>query len=253
MIRPSSARSKTVGLADTCKPGQASVGVNYTNAVLRAGLIPVLLPCTDRAEAVRQMVERVDALLLPGGGSDVDPALFGAARSPYLGEVVAERDAFEYALLREAVRQQKPVLGICRGIQVINVFFGGTLYQDLADEFHPSSLNPSLVDAEGACESRFAPLLNHQRPDKEWDVVHEIRLVAGSRLERLLGAEQLGVNSTHHQAVAQVAPGFRISAISPDGVIEAIEHTELPILGVQFHPERLLDLPDSPFIRLFEF
>lgn len=222
-----------IGIADTCKAGVVSVGSNYANAVLRAGNVPVVLPCTQDKTMVRAMMSHVDALLLPGGGSDVDPALFGAERSPFIGEIVLERDAFEYLLLDEAVAARKPVLGICRGIQVINVYFGGTLYQDLATEYK-------------------APLLQHQRPDKEWDVVHDIQIAPGSRLGALLGVDRAGVNSTHHQACARVAPGFRVSATSSDGVIEAIESLDYPILGVQFHPERLINLPGGIFLRLFE-
>lgn len=231
---------KLIGIADTCKDGVVSVGSNYANAVLRAGNVPVILPQTTDRDMVHQMMSRIDGLLLPGGGSDVDPALFGAEPSPYIGEIVPARDAFEYMLLDEAVAAGKPVLGICRGIQVINVYFGGTLYQDLATEYLPS---------HDATDSPV--LLNHQRPDKEWDVVHDIQVVPDSRLASLLGDVHLGVNSTHHQACARVAPGFRISATSPDGVIEAIESSQYPILGVQFHPERLINLPEGRFLNLF--
>lgn len=225
--------SKLVGIADLCTDGLASVGVNYPNAVLRSGNVPVLLPCTDSAEAIRTMMSHIDTLLL-AGGCDLAPSLYGAVPSPYLGTVVPERDAFEYRLLAEALRQQVPVLGICRGIQVINVFFGGTLYQDL-----PTELSPAAA--------------LHQRPDLPWDVVHPISIAGGSRLHAILGADRVEVNSTHHQSCRDVAPGFRVTATADDGVIEAIESETLPILGVQFHPERLVNLPDSPFIGLFDF
>lgn len=224
---------KLIGIADLCKEEVVSVGVNYANAVLRAGNVPVVLPRTDDVDAVRALVERIDVLLL-AGGCDLDPATFGQAPSPFLGEVVAERDAFEFSLLAEAVRQRRPVLGICRGIQVINVYFGGTLYQDM-----PSELDPAMA--------------RHQRPDKPWEVVHPVRITAGSRLNGILGVTEAGVNSTHHQACRDIAPGFRVTAVADDGIVEAIESDTLPILGVQFHPERLVKLPDSPFTRLFSF
>lgn len=235
---------KLIGIADTCKSGVVSVGSNYANAVLRAGNVPVVLPFTLDRYKVREMMSHIDALLLPGGGSDVDPALFGAERSPFIGEIVPERDAFEYMLLDEAVAASKPVLGICRGIQVINVYFGGTLYQDLDTEYcvHGLTVQSNMASTQ---------LQNHQRPDKEWDVVHDIHIAPDSHLHQLLGVDRVGVNSTHHQACAQVAPGFRVSATSSDGVIEAIESLQYSILGVQFHPERLINLPDGLFLNLF--
>lgn len=239
---------KFVGIADTCKSSVVSVGSNYANAVLRAGNVPVVLPYTQDRDKVRQMMSHLDALLLPGGGSDVDPALFGADRSPYIGEVVPERDAFEYLMLDEAVAARKPVLGICRGIQVINVYFGGTLFQDLATEY-PVLPTGSISDQSSDAVSY---LLQHKRPDLEWNVVHDIHIYPDSRLFQLLGVDSAGVNSTHHQACARVAPGFRITATSSDGVIEAIESSDYPIIGVQFHPERLINLPEGRFLSLFK-
>ena len=119
---------------------------------------------------------------------------------------------------------RKPVFGICRGIQVINVFFAGTLYQDLPSEYPDQSI----------C---------HQRPDKEWEPVHDIKIKEGSKLSLFLGGmTETQVNSTHHQSCKDIAPGFVVSATSPDGVVEAIESETLPIVAVQFHPERLIDL-----------
>lgn len=215
---------KLVGIADACKDGMASVGINYPNAVIRTGHIPVLLPQTDDMSLIREMLEKVDVLLLSGGGSDVDPSRFGAEKSPFVKEISYERDAFEYRLLEVAAAMRKPVFGICRGIQVINVFFGGTLYQDLPSEYPDQ-------------------FICHQRPDKEWEPVHDIKIKAGSKLSMFLGGmTETQVNSTHHQACKDIAPGFIVSATAPDGVIEAIESETLPIVAVQFHPERLIDL-----------
>lgn len=222
---------KLIGIADTCKEGMASVGINYPAAVMRTGHIPVLLPQTDDVSLIREMLEKVDVLLLPGGGADVDPVRYGEEKSPRVTEISQERDAYEFRLLEVAAAMRKPVFGICRGIQVINVFFGGTLYQDLPTEYSDTSI----------C---------HQRPDKEWEPVHDIKIMAGSKLSAFLGGmTEAQVNSTHHQACKDIAPGFVVSATSPDGVVEAIESETLPIVAVQFHPERLLDLQ---FIRVCE-
>ena len=125
------------------------------------------------------------------------------------------RDAWEFLLLDEAEKRRLPVFGICRGCQVINVYFGGTLWQDL----------PSERPGEIAHRSKK---------------LHPIRIVQGSRLAKSLRAENLMVNTSHHQAVKDLAPGFRAVAFAPDGVVEAIESNDLPVAGVQFHPERLL-------------
>lgn len=222
-----------IGVADTCGMNEVSVSVNYTNAVIRGGGVPVVLPFTEDRNTIHAMVEAIDGLLLPGGGTDVDPHLYGENPLPQMGPVDQHRDAFEFSLLQEAVAQHKPVLGICRGLQVINVFFGGTLYQDLSSQM--------------SC-----PLLEHQRPDQKWSGVHDIQIAPDTRLYALLQQRQASVNSTHHQAVREVAPGFRISAQSPDGVVEGIESETLPILAVQFHPERLAIDTDAMFSRLFQ-
>ena len=221
-----------IGIADTCAEGIASVGLNYTNAVLRAGHLPVLLPYCEDPEMIRETLSHVDSLLLAGGGADVNPARYGMTRSERTVEVNGRRDDFEYTLLNLATELRLPVLGICRGIQVINACFGGTLYQDLPTEIPESEIN-------------------HQRPDKEWEGVHDIVIDPDSQLHARLQATRVRVNSTHHQSVRLVAPGFRVSARSDDGVIEAIESLSLPIAAVQFHPERLAWGEDRVFTRLF--
>lgn len=222
-----------IAVADTCSGEDVNVSQNYTNALMRAGHGAVVIPRTEQSELIHEVMQRADGLLLPGGGSDVDPKLYGELPIEALGPVDARRDAFEYALLREAVALHKPVFGICRGMQVINTFFGGTLWQDLP-----------FQKPDG--------LLEHQRPDKKWEGVHAIRIASDTRLSAILGCSSCEVNSTHHQAVKEVAPGFRVTAQSPDGVIEAIESDTLPILAVQFHPERLAWGDDEMFTRLFE-
>ena len=217
---------------DSCGPDVTSIGRNYTNALLRVGYLPLVVPLTDDAEAIRQAVTLADGLLLPGGEDDVVPALYGESPVPEIGPVNEVRDRFERALLSEVVRQHKPVLGICRGIQVINVFFGGTLWQDL-----PTQLPHYDIE--------------HQRPDQKWSGVHDIQILPQSHLHALLGVDTASVNSTHHQAVRDVAPDFQVAAHSADGVLEAIESSLHAVLGVQFHPERLATGDDIIFTNLF--
>ena len=218
-------RSLTVGIAEVRAIGSASVGRSYIQAVLKGGHVPVIIPDIDDTTRLRKILKRIDVLLLPGG-VDVAPERYGAQRSPQLGEVNLERDAFEYRILTEAVHLRKPVLGICRGVQVLNVFLGGTLYQDLPSEYPDTSVN-----------HRDAP--------------HRIIVKRNSRLYRLLGQEMVDVNSFHHQAVKQLAPGLHVSACATDGTVEAVECDSLPIAGVQFHPELLTLQGDTLFLNLF--
>jgi len=199
----------------------------YAKTIHASGGLPLCLPILAHAGA-EEFLHPLDGLLLPGGG-DVDPALFGEERHPDLGTVVRDLDDFEIALTLLALERGMPVLGICRGAQVLNVALGGTLIQHI----------PGQV----------AGALKHSgNPPAE--PVHAIEVPAASLLARILGTGRHMVNSTHHQAVKDLAPGLRISATCPDdGVIEAVEDPDARfLLGVQFHPE---EMPDR-FAALFE-
>jgi putative glutamine amidotransferase len=190
---------------------------DYLESVRRAGGEPLELSNGDDPRAV---LEAVDGVLLTGG-LDVDPALYGQAPHPAT-ETAPDRDAFEVPLAREAVRRDVPVFAICRGVQVLNVAEGGTLVQDI-----PSAL---------------ATGLNHTVNEPKNHLTHAIAVTSGTRLAAALGraapADACPVNSRHHQAVGQVAPGFVVSAVSPDGVVEAIERPSSTFcVGVQWHPE----------------
>ena len=231
------ASSLFVGVSDRCvTPDSVNVQAYYSEALVQAGNVPVIIPRTDDTNALKAVVSRLDVLLLPGG-EDVNPARYGAERSPALGRVNIERDAFEFAILDAAKSRRLPVFGICRGVQMINVYFGGTLWQDLPSEFVPPAGATKLHTGafpwpyEGAATNPPA---------------HTVSAVAGSRLAAIVGTEPLQVNSHHHQAVKDVAPGFRISAYAPDGVPEAIESDDYPAAGVQFHPETLVARAKDP-------
>lgn len=206
------ARLPVVGLAEICRTNTLSeVGTAYAQAVYAAGAVPSMLPATTNAEVLAEQVARLDLLILCGG-EDVDPARYGETDRGKTGAVNARRDAWEFALLDAAIRRKLPILGICRGCQVLNVRFGGTLWQDI----------PSEVD--GASVHRLAG-------------EHGLTVEPGSFVAKLLGGGTASVNSRHHQAVRRLAPGFRVTARAPDGVVEAIEHRTKPIVGFQFHPE----------------
>lgn len=195
------------------------LNVAYTEAARAAGLRPFILPVLQPADA-DAMLDGMAGLVLTGG-EDVDPAHYGMPSHAALGEVHAERDAFELALVRAAQARKLPTLAICRGVQLVNVALGGTLVQDV-----PSELPAALPhDGDWARGAR----------------VHDVRVAAGSRLARALGAATLTSNSMHHQAIATVAPGLAAVAHAPDGVIEGAEWVgdDWWMVGVQWHPEEL--------------
>lgn len=188
----------------------------YVTSVVRAGGIPFLLPVLDPAE-VATVAESLDGIFFAGGG-DLDPAHYGAPESSHAAGVDAGRDAYEMALARHGVERGLPMLGICRGCQVLNVAMGGTLVPHL----------PEVTDQEHCLRERFA------------EAVHTVDVVPGSRLHAATRLARIGVNSLHHQAVDRVGDGLVVAARADDGVIEAVEGTGTrQVLGVQWHPELL--------------
>lgn len=195
------------------------VGEDYTDALYDAGAWPIVLPFTDDAEAIAAIAAELDGLMLTGG-EDLDPALFGEEPHMGLGDVSPVRDRMEVALLRAVAEIGKPVFGICRGIQVMNAVFGGTLYQDLSREWKGN--------------------LQHAQKAPRTHTAHSVTVVEGSKLHAIVQCGRLPVNTFHHQAVKQVAPGFVVVAKSGDGLVEAIEWPgSVFSLGVQWHPENL--------------
>jgi len=203
-------------------PERAYVNAAYLTAVQQAGGVPVLLtPQLDRG--ARELFDQLDGLMLTGGG-DIDPARFGEAPHPSVAEVSGARDTLELELTERAVRQELPLLAICRGIQVLNVALGGTLYQDIPSD--PGSP------------------IDHSQKERRDRPTHAVKVLGeGTRLGRILGTLELEVNSFHHQAVKRLGRGLREIAWASDGIIEGVE---LPgadgfVVGVQWHPEDLVE------------
>jgi len=195
------------------------VNRDYIDAVLMAGGTPLILPVTDNVDDVRCQLKAVNGLLLIGG-DDIDPTLYGEEPLPALGAVFPERDRYELMAVQLASEQGKPVLGICRGAQVINVAFGGTLEQELSPQIRP--------------------LLQHYQNSKKHVQGHSVEVEGGTILYSIFVQQQVRTNSYHHQAIRTVAPGFTVNARTRDGVIEGIENREKSILGVQWHPEMMI-------------
>jgi putative glutamine amidotransferase len=213
--------------------GQNRKMEDYLESIRRAGGDPIEVPVG--VESPEHLLARVDGLLLTGGG-DVDPAIYGEPRHATFDAAESGRDEYEMALARAAVAKGIPFLAICRGMQVLNVAMGGTLFQDI----------PSQVT--GALE--------HSVPQPRVQIAHEVWVSTGSKLSTLLAdhmedGETCHVNSRHHQAVKDVADGFEVTATSPDGVIEAMEKTGAPFcVAVQWHPENFWRTGE--FRELFE-
>lgn len=202
-----------------------NLGQSYLHAVRHFGGIPLFIPVLAEEEELSWLISRCDGLILTGG-VDIDPQRFGET---VLNDTVAispERDESEHRVLELAVERNIPILGICRGIQMLNVYFGGSLYQDI----------PAQVDTE----IRHAMQMPYHR------TCHNCTVVQGSALHRLLSRDVIAVNSHHHQSVKVPAPGFEVMARSEDGIIEAICHREKEFCwGVQWHPERIWDIEPS--------
>ena len=219
-----------IGFGEVCATSKVSVNRTYINAVLKAGHTPLIIPNGCDEKLLKKYVKKADIIFLTGG-EDVNPAYYHAEPSPNLGEVVGCRDTFEMALLKEAVAQKKPLFGTCRGLQIINVFFGGSLYQDI----------PSEIDNP----------LPHRQGKRIYEKIHDINIEANSRLYKIMGVKRIGVNTSHHQAIKRLAPGLRVSARATDGIIEAIEGDTYPVAAVQFHPECLVDNAAPEFRKLY--
>ncbi|PYN71160.1 MAG: hypothetical protein DMD93_00970 [Candidatus Rokuibacteriota bacterium] len=214
-------------------PERAYVNTAYLRAIQAAGGIPVPLPPQLDAEALATLWERVEGLVLTGGG-DIDPARFGEARHAATDEVSPARDSLELDLVHRALEDDVPLFAICRGVQVVNVALGGSLYQDIADQYRDQ-----YRDTAG---SKRAPL-RHSQTEPRDRPTHAVKVMGeGTRLATIVGALELEVNSMHHQAIKTLGRGLREVAWAPDGIIEGVELADGDrfVVGVQWHPEELV-------------
>ena len=201
---------------------------HYLDAILWAGGLPLMIPTTDDREIVREYVNRVHGVLLPGSATDVDPKHYGAAAHPRLGKLYPERDTTDFTILDSVEKKNLPLMGICFGIQSLNVYRGGSLIQDI-----PASVKEPLA---------------HEADDGQPTARHIVRIAEDSLIGRLAGRPDVEVNSYHHQSIENVGRNLRAVAFAPDGVVEAVEDTTGRfIVGVQWHPER--GWKDDPFAK----
>jgi putative glutamine amidotransferase len=201
------------------------MGQRYVEALRTVGAIPWLIPLLPHdPDTMTDIFERLDGIFLTGG-VDVDPSRYGEARHPKCGTTDPDRDAIEILLLNHAKNAGKPVLAVCRGIQILNVACGGSLYQDVS----------AMVPA--AMKHDYFP--TPAQPSRSY-LAHDVTVKSDSLLGDILGESVVPVNSMHHQAIKDLAPGLRPTAFAPDGIIEAVEAVDCPfVMAVQWHPEEL--------------
>ena len=238
------AKTPVIGVSGYTEDGQCHVNMTYVNSVRKAGGIPLVIPVTSDDAQIEGILAAIDGLLMTGG-EDFDPLKwFGEEPVRGLGEVVPARDEFDVKLVRAAVAKGIPVLGICRGEQLLAVAFGGSLWQDI-----PSQVKDSYIK-------------HRQGPTTGTVGTHSIAIEKGSLLAKILGKEKAVVNSFHHQAIKVVPKGFKVVATAPDGIIEAVERSGrlAPayadggafLLGVQFHPEVITNGGNPEFLPIFQ-
>jgi len=204
----------------------ASVPEAYFQSIIRAGGVPVMFPYGLNPQLEAEFTSHLDGVLFSGGG-DIHPSFYNSQDHPLVDEVDTSRDELELELLHQTIASGKPFLGICRGLQLVNVALGGSLFEDILDQ-RPEALR-----------HQYAPEYPRDY------LAHQVRLEAGSQLGELIPHPEIQVNSLHHQGIDRLAPGLRASGYAPDGLIESVELPGYPFgLAVQWHPEWLKDDPD---------
>ena len=202
----------------------ASLIYNYVKAIEKSGGLPLLLPFVEGDGAIDEFVFRCDGFLFTGG-VDIDPCRYGEEKKPTCGDIQPNRDTLEFKVFKKAFESGKPILGICRGAQLVNVALGGTLYQDLPTEIESDIL--------------------HRQKEGILDYSHKIKVVKGTPLYALMGEERIKGNSFHHQAIKKLGEGLRVMANADDGVVEAVWYEgDRYLRAYQWHPERLYEADD---------
>lgn len=199
----------------------------YVKEVMASGGIPLCIP-----SYADEIVETIDGLLLTGG-FDIDPKFYGKKPHPKLGIVTLQRDLDEFQLVEKCLERNMPIFGICRGLQLLNVFFGGTLFQH--------------IDAE------YKTTIIHQQKEDRNISTHDVVVEKGSKFYSIVGEKKLAVNSLHHQGIREIGKGLKSVAFSNDELIEGIERNDYPFcIAVQWHPEELAKIGDEPSKKLFQ-
>ncbi|WP_249871726.1 gamma-glutamyl-gamma-aminobutyrate hydrolase family protein [Oceanobacillus saliphilus] len=210
-----------------------SVANRNVKAILAAGGIPIILPYYMEQAEINQISDRIDGLYATGG-YDIDPILFGEEPHPQLGTIIPERDQAELALMKIMLEKKKPILGVCRGSQILNIAAGGDMYQDIYSQINKNLLQHSQKAPFDYCS-------------------HFVEVKEGTLLHHLTGKSKFRINSFHHQANRAVPDGFQVSGKASDGIIEAIESKIHPfVLGLQWHPEALINERDDPSLKIYQ-
>lgn len=213
--------------------GQYFINEDNVKSLSEAGGIPVLLPYFKNESTADELVERIDGLYLTGG-NDINPFLFGEEPHQKLGVVNQQRDEFEMILVQKVLQKNKPVLGVCKGCQIINVALGGSVYQDIYDQ----------IDST---------LLQHHQQASDGYPSHFVHVTEGSLLSKIVGSSEIKVNSRHHQAIKRLGNSLVQSGTANDGIIEAIESKDYRyVLGVQWHPENMAMQGDDTSKKIFD-